>query len=143
MAEGESSRLNGHMGLDNPLHIVFLVLILLLVFGARRLPEIGRSLGSGMREFKQSVTGESHSQQPALPAGQQPQQVQQSPEPPPVAQPSAAQAPVAAPAQAPVAAPAQAPVAAPAQAPVAAPAQAPVAPPAPSQAGAGEGEQRD
>jgi sec-independent protein translocase protein TatA len=115
------------MGLDNPLHIVFLVLILLLVFGARRLPEIGRSLGSGMREFKQSVTGESHSQQPSLPAGQQPQQVQQAPEPPPVAQPAAAQAPVAAPAQA----------------PVAAPAQAPAAPPAPSQAGAGEGEQRN
>lgn len=46
------------MGLDNPLHIAFLVVILLLVFGARRLPEIGRSLGSGMREFKQSITGE-------------------------------------------------------------------------------------
>ncbi len=47
------------MGLDNPLHIAFLVVILLLVFGARRLPEIGRSLGSGMREFKDSVTGDS------------------------------------------------------------------------------------
>ena len=46
------------MGLDNPLHIAFLVVILLLVFGARRLPEIGRSLGSGMREFKDSITGE-------------------------------------------------------------------------------------
>lgn len=132
MAEGESSRLNSHMGLDNPLHIVFLVVILLLVFGARRLPEIGRSLGSGMREFKQSVTGESHSQQTALPAGEQPQQVQQAPAP--VAQPAAAQTPVAAPAQAPVAAPAE---------PVAAPAEAPAAQPAPSQAGAGEGERRD
>jgi sec-independent protein translocase protein TatA len=63
------------MGLDNPLHIAFLVVILLLVFGARRLPEIGRSLGSGMREFKQSITGESSQQQPpaapALPAAQQ------------------------------------------------------------------------
>ena len=49
------------MGLDNPLHIAFLVVILLLVFGARRVPEIGRSLGSGMREFKQSINGESHS----------------------------------------------------------------------------------
>jgi sec-independent protein translocase protein TatA len=58
------------MGLDNPLHIAFLVVILLLVFGARRLPEIGRSLGSGLREFKQSINGESHShepQQPTLP----------------------------------------------------------------------------
>ncbi len=47
------------MGLDNPIHIVFLVVILLLVFGARRLPEIGRSLGTGMREFKDSISGES------------------------------------------------------------------------------------
>lgn len=46
------------MGLDNPLHIAFLLLVLLLVFGARRLPEMGRSLGSGLREFKQSIGGE-------------------------------------------------------------------------------------
>jgi sec-independent protein translocase protein TatA len=63
------------MGLDNPLHIAFLVVILLLVFGAKRLPEIGRSLGSGMREFKQSVTGESSSHQTptqsTLPAAEQ------------------------------------------------------------------------
>jgi sec-independent protein translocase protein TatA len=60
------------MGLDNPLHIAFLVVILLLVFGAKRLPEIGRSLGSGMREFKSSVTGETTSQQTSLPPAQQP-----------------------------------------------------------------------
>ena len=42
----ESPRLTEQMGLDNPLHIAFLVVILLLVFGAKRLPEIGRSLGS-------------------------------------------------------------------------------------------------
>ncbi len=76
------------MGLDNPIHIAFLVVILLLVFGAKRLPEIGRSLGSGMREFKDSVSP-SHTetpQQPALtPAAQQPQA--------PVAQPAPAQAP--------------------------------------------------
>jgi sec-independent protein translocase protein TatA len=53
------------MGLDNPLHIAFLVVLLLLVFGARRLPEIGRSLGSGLREFKQSINGESHSPSPS------------------------------------------------------------------------------
>lgn len=59
------------MGLDNPLHIAFLVVILLLVFGAKRLPEIGRSLGSGMREFKDSVTGATSTQQTTLPAPQQ------------------------------------------------------------------------
>ena len=44
--------------------IILLLLVALLLFGAKRLPEIGRSLGSGMREFKDSVTGNtpSHTQ---------------------------------------------------------------------------------
>ncbi len=46
------------MGLDNPIHIAFLLILLLLVFGAKRLPEMGRSLGSGMRGFKDSLSGE-------------------------------------------------------------------------------------
>jgi sec-independent protein translocase protein TatA len=45
-------------GLDNPIHIAFLFVLLLLVFGAKRLPELGRSLGSGMRGFKESITGQ-------------------------------------------------------------------------------------
>jgi sec-independent protein translocase protein TatA len=36
---------------------VVIILVLLLVFGPKRLPEMGRSLGRGMREFKDSVTG--------------------------------------------------------------------------------------
>jgi sec-independent protein translocase protein TatA len=44
-------------GLTSPTHIVLLLLIALLLFGAKRLPEIGKSLGSGMREFKDSITG--------------------------------------------------------------------------------------
>lgn len=75
------------LGLDNPVHILLLLLLVLLVFGAKRLPEIGRSLGTGLREFKSSVTGD-HSQQPTLTAAQpqaqpqaqaqaQPQQAQQ------------------------------------------------------------------
>jgi sec-independent protein translocase protein TatA len=47
------------MGLDNPVHILLLLLVVLLVFGARRLPEIGRSLGTGLRDFRTSLTGES------------------------------------------------------------------------------------
>jgi sec-independent protein translocase protein TatA len=86
------------MGLDNPLHIAFLVVILLLVFGARRLPEIGRSLGSGMREFKQSITGDSTPQQPALGSGPQqapPQTAQQAapPQAAPAAEPAAVSQP--------------------------------------------------
>jgi sec-independent protein translocase protein TatA len=46
------------LGLDNPIHLLFLGVLLLLVFGAKRLPEMGRSLGAGMRGFKESVTGE-------------------------------------------------------------------------------------
>lgn len=52
------------VGLDNPIHIAFLLLIVLLVFGAKRLPEMGRSLGAGLRGFKESVSGETHSEQP-------------------------------------------------------------------------------
>ena len=46
------------MGLENPLHILILLLIVTLVFGARRLPELGRSLGEGMRGFSDSLHGE-------------------------------------------------------------------------------------
>jgi sec-independent protein translocase protein TatA len=47
------------MGLDNPIHIMFLGILLLLVFGAKRLPEMGHSLGSGMRGFRDALSGES------------------------------------------------------------------------------------
>jgi sec-independent protein translocase protein TatA len=46
-------------GWTSPTHLIALLLIALLLFGARRLPEIGRSLGSGMREFKDSVSADS------------------------------------------------------------------------------------
>ena len=46
------------LGLDNPLHIAFLLVLLLLVFGAKRLPEMGKSLGAGLRGFKESISGE-------------------------------------------------------------------------------------
>ena len=45
------------MGLS-PVQIAIVLAIALLVFGARRLPELGRGLGSGMREFKDGLTGE-------------------------------------------------------------------------------------
>jgi len=44
------------IGLTNPMHLAILFGIVLLLFGAKRVPEIGRSLGTGMREFKDSVT---------------------------------------------------------------------------------------
>ena len=38
-----------------PMEMVFVVLVLLLVFGAKRLPELGSGLGKGIREFKNSM----------------------------------------------------------------------------------------
>jgi sec-independent protein translocase protein TatA len=46
------------MGLENPIHLALLLMVLLLVFGAKRLPEMGRSLGDGMRGFKESISGQ-------------------------------------------------------------------------------------
>jgi sec-independent protein translocase protein TatA len=40
-----------------PTELIVVLVVALLVFGPKRLPDIGRSLGSGMREFKESVTG--------------------------------------------------------------------------------------
>jgi sec-independent protein translocase protein TatA len=44
------------LGLDNPIHLLFLGVLLLLVFGAKRLPEMGQSLGAGLRGFKDSLS---------------------------------------------------------------------------------------
>jgi sec-independent protein translocase protein TatA len=51
------------VGLENPLHIAILLVVVLLVFGAKRLPEMGKSLGEGLRGFKDSVSGESQAAQ--------------------------------------------------------------------------------
>ena len=48
-----------------PLEIGIVLLIVLVIFGPRRLPELGKSLGSGMRNFKDSVTGKDKDPDPA------------------------------------------------------------------------------
>src|ERR1700745_1318153 len=40
-----------------PLELAIVLVIVLLIFGPKRLPGLGRQLGSGMREFKDSITG--------------------------------------------------------------------------------------
>jgi sec-independent protein translocase protein TatA len=40
-----------------PIEIIVVLLILLVIFGPKRIPELGRSVGQGMRNFKESVTG--------------------------------------------------------------------------------------
>jgi sec-independent protein translocase protein TatA len=56
------------VGLDNPIHLAFLLVILLLVFGAKRLPEMGRSLGAGLRGFKESISGETSAEPTEIPS---------------------------------------------------------------------------
>jgi sec-independent protein translocase protein TatA len=98
------------LGLDNPIHIAFLLILLLLVFGAKRLPEMGKSLGAGMRGFKDTLTGEST--QPAL-TTQQSASAAPTPPPPlasaPAPGPATAQAPGPTTAPAPVMPPAEKP----------------------------------
>ena len=56
-------------GWIGPWEILILLVVILLVFGPKRLPEMGRSLGKGMREFKNSITGKEEDETPAeLPA---------------------------------------------------------------------------
>jgi sec-independent protein translocase protein TatA len=45
------------VGLENPLHIAIVLIVVLMVFGAKRLPEMGKSMGEGLRGFKDSVSG--------------------------------------------------------------------------------------
>ncbi len=48
--------------LDNlftPTHLIFVLVIALLVFGPRKLPELGKGLGEGLRGFKQAIKGDS------------------------------------------------------------------------------------
>jgi sec-independent protein translocase protein TatA len=52
------------MPTPGPLEIVILLVIVLLIFGPKRLPDLGRSLGRGMREFKDSVTGKDSDDEP-------------------------------------------------------------------------------
>ena len=48
----------------SPVEIIIILVIVLIVFGPKRLPDLGRSLGRGMREFKDSVTGKDKDELP-------------------------------------------------------------------------------
>ena len=54
-----------------PAEIIIVLVIVLLIFGPKRLPDLGRSLGRGMREFKDSVTGKDDDERAELPVSTQ------------------------------------------------------------------------
>lgn len=57
------------MGLENPVHLIFIGIIALLVLGPKRLPELARALGHGLREFREAVSQQGETEQgPVLPA---------------------------------------------------------------------------
>lgn len=64
------------LGLENPLHLAIVLVVVLLLFGAKRLPELARSLGEGMRGFKDSITGV---ERPALAEIDEPRTREQQP----------------------------------------------------------------
>jgi sec-independent protein translocase protein TatA len=44
-------------GLFQPTHLIFILLIVLIIFGPGKLPDLGRGLGKGVREFKDAIRG--------------------------------------------------------------------------------------
>lgn len=55
------------MGIENPVHLAFIAIVALIVLGPKRLPELARALGNGIREFRESVSGEGqHSSPPTV-----------------------------------------------------------------------------
>ena len=81
-------------GILSPVHVAFLLVIVVLLFGAKRLPELGSSLGSGLRDFKESLEGtNAHAQVASVVdanASTRPTAPPPEPAPPLAAQPSAA-----------------------------------------------------
>jgi len=67
-----------------PLELAIVLIIALVVFGPKRLPELGRSLGKGIREFRGSVSGDGHDEP-------EPREAIASPQPPADPQPPAAE----------------------------------------------------
>ncbi len=52
------------LGLDNPIHILMVLVVVLMVFGAKRLPEMGRGLGEGLHGFTRAIRGEQPAESP-------------------------------------------------------------------------------
>lgn len=55
------------MGIENPVHLIFIAAVALVVLGPKRLPEMARALGKGMREFREAMSGEAEEKPPSSP----------------------------------------------------------------------------
>jgi TatA/E family protein of Tat protein translocase len=69
------------MGIESPTHLIFIAIVALIVLGPKRLPDLARSLGHGIREFRQSLEDGANSHDaPPAPAPAPAQTVTPSPE---------------------------------------------------------------
>jgi sec-independent protein translocase protein TatA len=73
------------MGIENPVHLLFIAAVALIVLGPKRLPELAKALGHGVREFREAINQPPHeqtlAQQPAQPPTQHVQTSAAPPEP--------------------------------------------------------------
>lgn len=53
---------------DSPMHLLIIAVVILVLFGGRKIPEVMRGLGQGVREFKEGMRGDQPSQQTQTPA---------------------------------------------------------------------------
>jgi sec-independent protein translocase protein TatA len=67
------------MGIESPTHLIFIAIVALVVLGPKRLPDLARSLGNGIREFRQSLDLGSQDPPPQAP----PPAASTAPAPPP------------------------------------------------------------
>jgi sec-independent protein translocase protein TatA len=77
------------MGIESPVHLLFIAVVALVVLGPKRLPALARALGQGIREFRQSLDigagagAEEHSPPPAASAASAPHASSETPAPAP------------------------------------------------------------
>ena len=62
-------------GLESPTHLLILLVIIVVLFGAKRLPEMGRSLGRGIQEFKEGLNTK---EEPKKAHGKQPEPIEEA-----------------------------------------------------------------
>jgi len=88
------------MGIENPVHLLFIAAVALIVLGPKRLPDLAKALGHGIREFRDAMTDGEHDEVIQVPPD--PPDAEVVPDGPPVAgpaDPGSSPAPAPAPAE--------------------------------------------
>jgi TatA/E family protein of Tat protein translocase len=67
------------MGIENPVHLLFIAAVALIVLGPKRLPEVAKALGHGIREFREAISQPAAQEQPPAAYQQPPAAYQQPP----------------------------------------------------------------